>query len=84
MTADVEQSHLNKMKYLEACVKEALRLFPSVPLIGRNIEESVKIDDVTVPRGATAIVFTYFLHRNPTVWTKSTEFVPERFLAGSE
>lgn len=31
------------MKYLECCIKEALRLFPSVPLIARYLKEDVKI-----------------------------------------
>ena len=33
---DVTQDELTKMKYLEACVKEALRLYPSVPIIGKH------------------------------------------------
>ncbi|CAM6054409.1 unnamed protein product [Sphagnum tenellum] len=34
--ADVKQEHLTKMKYLECCIKEGLRLYPSAPLFGRD------------------------------------------------
>jgi cytochrome P450 family 4 len=34
---------LNSMKYLECCIKEALRLYPSVPVIARQINEDVNI-----------------------------------------
>ena len=34
---------LIEMKYLECCIKEALRLYPSVPLIARKISEDIKI-----------------------------------------
>jgi hypothetical protein len=34
---------LNEMKYLERVVKEALRLYPSVPFIGRTLQEDTKI-----------------------------------------
>lgn len=34
---------LFEMKYLECCIKEALRLFPSVPIIARYLKEDVKI-----------------------------------------
>ena len=34
---------LNEMKYLECCIKEALRLYPSVPIIIRYTTEEVTI-----------------------------------------
>jgi cytochrome P450 family 4 len=34
---------LNEMKYLECCIKEALRLYPSVPVIARKIGEDIQI-----------------------------------------
>lgn len=35
--------NLLDMRYLECCIKEALRLFPSVPMMGRSVKEDVKI-----------------------------------------
>lgn len=34
---------LNEMKYLERIIKDALRLFPSVPFIGRKLKEKTTI-----------------------------------------
>lgn len=40
---------LHEMRYLECVIKEALRLFPSVPLIARKIKEDVQIGECRVP-----------------------------------
>lgn len=35
--------NLMDMKYLECCIKDALRLYPSVPMMARSIGEDVQI-----------------------------------------
>ena len=77
---DVTNEHLSKMKYLESCIKEALRLYPSVPIIGRTVEKNTYIDGKFVAEGTNAIVLVHLLHRNPLIWQRPEEFIPERFL----
>ena len=76
---NVEQSHLAEMKYLECCVKESLRLYPSVPVISRTVEAKTEIDGYVLDKGKTIIAFIYYLHRNPAVWDNPNKFIPERF-----
>ncbi|KAK5926281.1 hypothetical protein CgunFtcFv8_021865 [Champsocephalus gunnari] len=71
---------LKKLKYLECVIKEALRLFPSVPFFARNIGEDCHINGFKVPKGANAIVLTYALHRDRRYFPEPEEFRPERFM----
>ncbi|XP_015119502.1 cytochrome P450 4c3 [Diachasma alloeum] len=72
---------LKSMKYLERCIKEALRLYPSVPLLARRIAEDVQIGKYTIPEGTTAMVIVPMLHRDPEVFPHPEKFDPDRFLA---
>lgn len=70
---------LRQMKYLEYAIKEAQRIYPSVPIIARTCEEPFEIDGATLPAGTIVQMSAYFLHRNPQVFPKPEEFHPERF-----
>lgn len=70
----------NDMKYLECCIKEALRLFPSVPMMARHLNDDVTIGEYFIPRGTTAMICTYQLHRDPEMWPNPEMFNPDRFL----
>ncbi|KAG7486616.1 cytochrome P450 4V2 [Solea senegalensis] len=71
---------LKKLKYLDCVIKEALRLFPSVPFFARSICEDCHIKGFKIPKGANAIIVTYALHRDPRYYPEPEEFRPDRFL----
>ncbi|KAF1514401.1 Cytochrome P450 4V2, partial [Eudyptula albosignata] len=76
----VTMDDLKKLRYLECVVKEALRLFPSVPLFARALREDCCIRGYQVPKGTNVLVITYALHRDPEMFPDPEEFRPERFL----
>ncbi|KAM9313677.1 cytochrome P450 4V8 [Pholidichthys leucotaenia] len=76
----VNTDDLKKLKYLECVIKEALRLYPSVPFFARSLGEDCRINGFKVPKGANAIIITYALHRDPRYFPEPEEFKPERFL----
>ena len=58
------------------------RLYPSVPIFGRTLQDDFNIDNKVIPQGTTVMVFAYLLHRNPHVWDEPLKYRPERFLSG--
>ena len=69
------------LKYLEASIKEALRMWPSVPIYGRYINKDTFIDGTLVPCGSSLLVLPQGLHRNKAYWHDPDDFKPERFLS---
>lgn len=70
---------LKKMKYLEKCVKEALRMRPSVPQVARRVEEEFEIDGTIIPKGCSVLVSPAFLQNNPLSYDHHDVYDPERF-----
>ncbi|XP_070505523.1 cytochrome P450 4d2-like [Chironomus tepperi] len=71
---------LNEFKYLELVIKESLRLYPPAPIISRRLFEEVDFGDFIAPADANYNMILYTAFRNPEVFEKPDEFIPERFL----
>ncbi|KAI3776925.1 hypothetical protein L1987_46716 [Smallanthus sonchifolius] len=77
----VNESDLINLVYLEAVVKDVLRLYPAAFLGGpRAFSEDCKIAGYHVPKGTWLFINMWKLHRDPNIWSDPCEFKPERFL----
>ena len=74
----ITHDHLSKMPLLENCLKEAQRLYPSVPFFGRQVEHPLNLEGVDIPVGATLLCLTSALHRDASVFPNPEEFRPSR------
>ncbi|KAI7756443.1 hypothetical protein M8C21_031842, partial [Ambrosia artemisiifolia] len=77
----VEESHVPKLKYLNATVKETLRLYPVSPLlVPRRARKACVVGGYTIPKNCTIFLNVSSIHRDPRYWDNPLEFNPERFL----
>ncbi|KDP24588.1 hypothetical protein JCGZ_25504 [Jatropha curcas] len=76
----VEESDIGNLPYLQAIVKEILRLHPTGPLIVRESSEDCSIAGYTIPAKTRLFVNVWSLGRDPNYWENPFEFRPERFM----
>lgn len=78
----VDESDVPKLVYLQAIVKETLRMYPPSPLLISRaaMEDSALSSGYKVPVGTRLIVNASKIHRDERVWRNPDEFQPERFL----
>lgn len=79
----IQEGDLPRLPYLQAVVKETLRLHPAVPVLVRMFEQECMVGGFCIPEKTTLLVNVYAVMRDPDIWEEPNEFKPERFLASS-
>jgi cytochrome P450 family 135 len=69
--------------YLDATVKEVLRVRPVLAITPRQVVGSYDLQGWMLPAGVHVTPCIYLAHRRPDVWDDPTAFRPERFLNGA-
>jgi len=67
--------------YLDATMKETLRLRPILPIVVREVQdEEYEIAGHRVPRGTMLAPCIYLAQRRPQTWAEPERFIPDRFM----
>ena len=67
-------------EYLDAVIKETMRLRPAFPLTARLATEPFELPGLTVPSGTMVVPYITLVHRRPELYPDPLAFRPERFL----
>jgi cytochrome P450 len=76
----IEPTHVQKLEYLDAVVKETARRHPVVLMIGRVLRVPMRIGPCDLPAGIGVSPCIYLTHHRPDIWPEPTRFDPERFI----
>ena len=66
--------------YMDAVIKETLRLCPPVPVVVRRLREPMELGGYEIPAGTTVAPCVHLIHRNAEIYPHPRQFLPERFL----
>ncbi|XP_031268396.1 cytochrome P450 CYP82D47-like [Pistacia vera] len=77
----VRESDIKNLTYLQAILKETMRLYPAGPLaLPHESTEDCTVLEYHVPAGTRLFINLWKIHRDPRVWLDPCKFQPERFL----
>ena len=76
----VEESDISSLPYIQAIVKESMRLHPAGAMIFRESSKSCTVNGYHIPERTRLFVNNWGICRDPKHWEDPLEFKPERFL----
>lgn len=74
----VGYDEIKSMVYLEACMKETLRMHPPLIMLFRKVLADFQFEGKTIPAGSFVGVSPILIHALPRYWDNPDKFMPER------
>lgn len=71
---------LRQKPYLDAVIKEVLRLHPQASFIARGVHADIEFGDFRIPAGWSVVLMPSYTHRMEEYFAEPDRFDPERFL----
>jgi cytochrome P450 len=75
----VTSGHVEQLTTVQQVLNESIRLFPTAPVIVRDIVEDIEFNGILVRRGTIGIIPIYAIHRHRSYWNEPDRFDPGRF-----
>ncbi|XP_073134320.1 cytochrome P450 76A2-like [Henckelia pumila] len=76
-----DENHIENLPYLQAVIKETLRLHPPIPfLVPRKAIQDANFMGYQIPKNTQVFVNAWAIGRDPACWDDPLSFKPERFL----
>jgi cytochrome P450 len=79
-TGPVSPEHVGRLEWLDASIKETLRLTPIIPMVARMLARPARIGGHDLPAGVVVLASIYLTHRRPELWPDPDRFDPARFI----
>ncbi|TCP61288.1 cytochrome P450 [Rhodovulum bhavnagarense] len=70
---------LKKLSFVRDVFREALRLYPPVPMMVRETTKKERFRDRDIEKGAQIVLSPWHLHRHERIWDRPDAFDPDRF-----
>jgi cytochrome P450 len=78
--APAKHADLPRLRFLDAVVRETLRLYPPVYVMGREVLQPIELGGYELPKGAQLFISQWAVHRDARYYRDPLEFNPERWL----
>lgn len=83
-TGRIGPEHIDALHVTERVVKEAMRLYPPAPVVGRRPTRDIEIEGHKLPADTEIVIPMYAIHRHKALWDDPARFDPDRFLPEHE